>query len=190
MEGSFFLKIFWVRYLFDSDYFLHAPPPPPEVPIEWFSGSQHSIPLYFSSKILGFFHFTVFKFQESFFPPKNWYLSLSFNLFSIAMHLRDCMNLRRGFELWNSAETVIDYGDFWGWTKCILHYEVTTSSWGTGRGMWWLEWKRAPQTLHTSFWVGVTLSEKVYPWRWAWVHRYSSRAHCLTFSSCCLPIWV
>ena len=36
------------------------------------------------------------------------------------------MNLRRDFELWifNIVETVMDYGVFGSWTKCILHYAM------------------------------------------------------------------
>lgn len=34
----------------------------------------------------------------------------------------------RDFELW----TVIDYGDFWSWTKWILYYDMAASLWGQG----------------------------------------------------------
>jgi hypothetical protein len=49
------------------------------------------------------------------------------------------MNLRRDFELLNIAETVLDYGYFLNWTKCILHYVMATNLWGSESGMWWFE---------------------------------------------------
>jgi len=40
------------------------------------------------------------------------------------------------FRLLNIIETVIGYGDFWRWTKCILHYIMVTSLWGSESGLW------------------------------------------------------
>jgi hypothetical protein len=28
------------------------------------------------------------------------------------------------------VEIIINYGDFWSWIKCILHYDITISLWG------------------------------------------------------------
>jgi hypothetical protein len=49
-----------------------------------------------------------------------------FPVFLWELQLSDWMNLRRGLELWtfNIVETAIDYEDFKGWTKCILHYAM------------------------------------------------------------------
>ena len=48
------------------------------------------------------------------------------------------------FGFLNSADTVIDYWDFWRWTKCILHYDMIKSLWRPESGIWSFEWKQDP----------------------------------------------
>lgn len=68
------------------------------------------------------------------------------------LQIKDCLNLRRDFDLWtfNTLETIIDYGNFWSYTKCVFIMLwlgmtpkdtcVWTSLWGPGSGMWWFEY--------------------------------------------------
>jgi hypothetical protein len=36
------------------------------------------------------------------------------------------------------------YGNFWSWTKCDLHYDITTRIWKSESGMCWFEWEYTP----------------------------------------------
>jgi hypothetical protein len=46
--------------------------------------------------------------------------------FHRGLQLRDSMNFRRDLELstFNIVETVIDYENFWSWSKCIFYYDM------------------------------------------------------------------
>ena len=57
---------------------------------------------------------------------KVWSLPNWFSVLLWGIQLCDPMNLRRKFNFWtfNIFETAIDCGDFWNWTKCILHYAL------------------------------------------------------------------
>ena len=93
-----------------------------------------------------------------------WFLFQFFR----GLQLRNCMNLRKdlNIRLLNIDETVVDYGDFWKWTECILHYfmppivsHAWSSLWLPGNGTWWFNML---DLQGVALFGGVALLEEVY----------------------------